>query len=120
MCHAQDLAPVIRPVQKAKQRQPGAPGRIGFLSTIVWLLVIANACGAVSASASCTAPRNPIEAENCLPGNPPSQWYVSGAGSTNIQGFATDISVNAGQTVFFKINTNAAAFSINIYWIGYY
>src|SRR5580693_9661852 len=120
MCHARDLAPVFRPVQEAKQRQPGSFGRTGLLFRIGVLLISTNVCGAVSAFASCTAPRNPIEAENCLPGNSPSQWYVSGAGSTNIQGFATDISVNAGQTVFFKINTNAAAFSINIYWIGYY
>src|SRR3984957_12597625 len=120
MCRAQDLALVIRPLQEAKQPQPESIGRIGFLFRIGVLLISINLCGAVSAFASCTAPANPIEAENCLPGNAPSQWYIAGAGSTNIQGFTTDISVNAGQTVFFKINTNATAFSINIYRIGYY
>jgi len=86
---------VSRSVQEAKQRQPWSFGRIGLLFRIGVLLVPINACGAVAAFASCAAPRNPIEAENCLPGNPSSQWYVVGAGSTNIQGFTTDISVNA-------------------------
>jgi len=54
------------------------------------------------AFATCTAPKNAIEAENCLPGTPASQWYVDGSGSPNIQGFTTDISVNVGQTIFFK------------------
>jgi hypothetical protein len=72
------------------------------------------------AFASCSAPKNPIEAENCLPGNPSSDWYIAGAGSPNIQGFATDISFNAGQTVFFKVDTNAAAYRIDVYRLGYY
>src|SRR6267142_2104546 len=66
------------------------------------------------------APKNPIEAENCLAGNPPSQWYIQGAGSSNIQGFTTDISVNVGQTVTFKISTTALSWRIDIYRLGYY
>ena len=69
---------------------------------------------------NCSAPANPIEAENCLPGNPPSQWDVSGAGDPTIQGFGTDISVNAGQTINFKVKTDANAYTIEIYRIGYY
>jgi hypothetical protein len=38
------------------------------------------------------APANEIVAENCLEGNPASEWDVSGAGDASIQGFATDIS----------------------------
>ena len=84
------------------------------------LFVLAHAGMALSAFASCTAPQNPIEAENCRPGNPFSEWYIVGAGSPNIQGFATDISVNAGQPVFFKISTNALIYRIDIYRLGYY
>ena len=72
------------------------------------------------ALAACTAPKNAIEAENCLPGTPASQWYVDGAGSPNIQGFTTDISVNAGQAIFFKISTSAVSYRIDIYRLGYY
>ncbi len=69
---------------------------------------------------SCSAPANPIEAENCLPGSPPSQWDIDGNGDLSIQGFATEMSVNVGGTVFFKINTNAHAYTIDIYRLGYY
>ena len=39
---------------------------------------------------------NPITAENCLTGNPASEWDINGAGDPTIQGFATEISVNRG------------------------
>src|SRR5262249_23246696 len=47
---------------------------------------------------------NPIPCENQLQGTDPSIWDTPNgdAGSPNLQGFATDISVNAGQTVSFK------------------
>ena len=80
-------------------------------------------CSGLSSAAfgqNCSAPANPIEAENCLPGNPPSQWDVSGAGDPTIQGFGTDISVNVGQTITFKVKTDANAYTIEIYRIGYY
>jgi len=69
---------------------------------------------------TCSAPKNAIQAENCLPGTPASQWYVQAAGSPNIQGFATDASVNVGQITFFKISTSAASYRIDIYRLGYY
>src|SRR5205823_300369 len=63
----------------------------------------------------CDNPPNPIVAENCLPGNPESEWDVNGSGDSTIQGFATDISVNRGSTLSFKINTSASAYRIDIY-----
>ena len=76
--------------------------------------------GAVPAAASCSSPANKIETENCLSGSPQSQWDVSGAGDSTIQGFATDISANLGQTVSFKIKTNATNYKLDIYRMGYY
>ena len=64
--------------------------------------------------------QNPIATENALTGNLPSEWDVSGIGDPTIQGFATDISVNKGQTVTFKIKTTASAYRIDIYRLGYY
>ena len=84
------------------------------------LLVCASLVGAQPAYASCSSPANAIEAENCLPGNPPSDWQIIGSGDPTIQGFATDISVNAGQTINFKINTDSANYVIEIYRMGYY
>ena len=61
-----------------------------------------------------------IVSENSLPGNPQSEWDVNGIGDPTIQGFATDISVNHGQTVSFKVKTPATAYRIDIYRLGYY
>ncbi|NDK55401.1 DUF4082 domain-containing protein [Pontibacter fetidus] len=61
-----------------------------------------------------------IKEENELQGNPESEWQISGAGDLSIQGFATDMSYNKGETAKFKIKTNASAYTINIYRLGYY
>jgi hypothetical protein len=67
------------------------------------------------------APANAIVTENQLTGTPQSVWGVTGAGDATIQGFATDISVNHGQTINFKINDTAnASYHIDIYRMGYY
>jgi len=66
------------------------------------------------------AAANAIACENSKPGNPASEWDVGGVGSANIQGFATDISVNRGETVRFKINTNSNNYRLDIYRLGYY
>jgi hypothetical protein len=71
------------------------------------------------AFSSCSAPANAIEAENCLPGNNSDEWET-GPWDSSIQGFATDISVNPGQTVNFKINSTASNYTITIYRMGYY
>ncbi|HVV69947.1 MAG TPA: N,N-dimethylformamidase beta subunit family domain-containing protein, partial [Verrucomicrobiae bacterium] len=73
-----------------------------------------------TAWASCSSPANAIEAENCLPGNSPDDWQIASSGDPSIQGFATDISVNVGQTVSFKISTPSTAYHIDIYRFGYY
>jgi len=63
---------------------------------------------------------NDIVCENSKPGNSPDDWTVSDVGDTSIQGFATDISVPQGGTISFKILTNAKAYTIGIFRIGYY
>jgi large repetitive protein len=72
------------------------------------------------ASDPCAGAANPVACENTLPGSPASEWDITGAGSASIQGFATDISVNRGQTIRFKIDTPAAAYRLDIYRLGYY
>jgi hypothetical protein len=68
----------------------------------------------------CAAPPNAIVAENCLAGQSDSEWDISGVGDTSIQGYAAQFSVNRGQTVQFKVDTNAAAYRFDIYRMGYY
>ena len=68
----------------------------------------------------CKAPPNKIVAENCRPGQPSPEWDVNGSGDPKIQGFATDISVNLGETIAFKVRADSPAYRIDIYRLGYY
>jgi hypothetical protein len=70
-------------------------------------------------TSSCPGP-NPIVCENSKTGNPASEWDVANGGDASIVGFATDISVNHGDAVHFKINTPSIAYNIEIYRMGYY
>ncbi|MEV8633545.1 DUF4082 domain-containing protein [Streptosporangium sp. NPDC051023] len=58
--------------------------------------------------------------ENALPGNPASEWQITGAGDSNIQGYGTTMSVAPGETVHFKVNTTSTNYRADIYRIGYY
>ena len=85
------------------------------------VLVMAAAALVLQVAGRLTAQAtNPIPAENQLTGNPRAEWDITGSGDSTIQGFATDISVNKGGTISFKVTTTAASFSINIYRLGYY
>jgi hypothetical protein len=62
-----------------------------------------------------------IAAENQLPGLPQGSWWVNGDGDDTLQGFATDISVNHGSSISFKIDDSAnVAYHIDILRMGYY
>src|SRR5689334_20119321 len=65
-------------------------------------------------------PANEIAAENLLEGALASEWDVTGSGDPSIQGFATDISVDQGETVNFKIDTPSSDYRLDIYRLGYY
>ncbi|HEY6214888.1 MAG TPA: N,N-dimethylformamidase beta subunit family domain-containing protein [Vicinamibacterales bacterium] len=84
------------------------------------LAIVAAAVATSKAPRAQSCGSNAIVCENQLTGNPASEWDITGAGDASIQGYATDISVNKGTTVHFKVTTTAASFSVNIYRIGYY
>jgi hypothetical protein len=102
-----------------------SPGSGRFLGTALFALAIALTMLFVPAAKAqnftCSPPApNQIVCENSLPGNPSSDWAIQGDGDLTIQGFPTDISVNQGGTISFKINTNAKAYTIGIFRLGYY
>ena len=98
--------------------------RLQRRALLAFLLVAGGGLGAgaaPAAAAPCDPPiANQIACENTKPGNPASEWDVSGAGSAAIQGFATDISVDQGETVSFKVDTPSTDYRIDIYRMGYY
>lgn len=64
---------------------------------------------------------NAIAIENQKPGAPPSDWMLQpGQASSSIEGFATSMSTDLGNTVDFKINTDSNDYQIDIYRLGYY
>ncbi|KGJ73379.1 hypothetical protein GY21_11520 [Cryobacterium roopkundense] len=102
-----------------RRRRPLLIALLG--SALLCTALVAPGSMATAATAACTAPVvNPIACENSLPGTPPSDWQVSGTGDTSIQGYATAMSVNVGQTVSFKILTPASSYRIDILRLGYY
>lgn len=90
-----------------------------FLSALMLALVGSRPVEAQTFGCS-PAMANDIVCENSKPGNQSSDWQISGSGDPSIQGFATDISVNQGATISFKINTTAKAYTIGIFRLGYY
>ena len=63
---------------------------------------------------------NEIVFENQRPGTPLGVWDLSGPASTNIEGFTTDISVDHGNAIDFKINTDSTNYRVDIYRLGFY
>src|SRR2546430_2781469 len=105
MARPRDTQLELQPSQYSVRHSSQSCGWINPAFKRIVLMALVHLSLARSASATCMAPQNAIEAENCQPGNPISDWYVY-QGSPNIQGFTTDISVNVGQTIFLKIQTN--------------
>ncbi|SPP93895.1 DUF4082 domain-containing protein [Bradyrhizobium vignae] len=82
--------------------------------------------GGQTATATFSDASNKIVTENQLAGTPQSTWAIHGSiaskGDSQIEGFATQISTNAGQTVSFKIQTASSVngYTLDIYRLGYY
>ena len=91
-----------------------------ILAVLLSLLSLVNARPAAAASPCGPPVTSVIACENTLPGDPTSDWQVSGIGDSTIQGFATSMSVNVGETENFKINTPASSYHIDILRLGYY
>jgi hypothetical protein len=89
--------------------------------TVCWLLVAGVVAGR-TASAQEVCAGNEIVCENSNnDGVDAAEWDdIYGGGDEEIQGFTTDISVNVGGTVDFKISTIADTYRIDIYRIGWY
>ncbi len=99
--------------------------RRGF-PRVLLLAILACAAGCLwldapaIAETECANAANPVVCENALPGDPQSDWQVEGVGDPTIQGYATSMSVNVGETVNFKIKTPASSYHIDILRLGYY
>ncbi|PKH44211.1 Ig-like domain-containing protein [Nocardioides alpinus] len=101
------------------------PGARRFVVLFTLVLVAAGLSVLIGTTPAAAAPCDPpvtnaVACENTLPGNPESEWGVTGAGSLSIQGFATDMSVDQGQPIGFKVDTAATSYRLDIYRMGFY
>jgi len=100
------------------------PAMVGMLATVLTTTVctvVLHVDRVAAAGGPCGPPVvNPVACENTQPGDPPSDWKLNSSGDSTIQGFATAMSVNAGQTENFKVQTTASAWHMNILRLGYY
>ena len=97
----------------------------GLLSSVLALTGVARAGTTVGPPVGCTGNMNPVQCENLQPGTPqvdsPLSIPYSSIGDPSIQGFSTSMSVDVGQTVYFKVDApGVSAWHINIFRMGYY
>ncbi|MFZ4519289.1 MAG: N,N-dimethylformamidase beta subunit family domain-containing protein [Microthrixaceae bacterium] len=94
---------------------------ISVVLLVASVLVVAGPAPRAAAAGPCDPPvTNVIACENSLPGTPRTEWEVTGDGDAALQGFATQMSLTAGQTQQFKVKATASTYRIDIYRLGYY
>src|SRR5438105_5021595 len=113
------------PIARAARRGRVLLSLLAVLGTLVPTLpaqpVYAQPVQPVPAQSDpCATAPNPIACENAKLGNDQTEWDTQGSGDAAIQGYATDMSVNKGTTVHFKVNTPATAYRLDVYRLGYY
>jgi hypothetical protein len=101
------------------RRPPWPPRRPMVAAGVALAAVVAGLTAAVPPALADTCSPNPIVCENAQTGSPDTEWDVEGVGDDTVQGFATNMSVNVGGTIGFKIRAEHA-FTVAIYRLGYY
>ncbi len=114
-------------MRRRRAYRPLRAGLAGWRTLLVLLMVPAiMALGALGSSAAgaeednCASAANPNVCENALPGVKQTSWQLNKVGDSTIQGFATSMSVNVGETEGFKIKTPASAYKVEILRLGWY
>ncbi|MGV9627049.1 DUF4082 domain-containing protein [Streptomyces sp. NPDC003487] len=92
-------------------------GRLAVVAALIWA-VLPQAVPAQAVSDPCGAGSNPIVCENSKPGSPKSDWFSANAYG-DVKGFTTKESVQAGDTVQFKVQSKTP-YRIEIYRLGWY
>ena len=103
--------------------KPASPPRTPavLLALIAALVVLGVGPGRVAGGPVHATGRQPGRVREHAGRAPPqSSWEVDGAGDSSIQGYATSMSVNKGQTISFKIKSSTSNYHIDILRLGYY
>jgi hypothetical protein len=90
------------------------------VAMLVAVFGVSLARAASAFAVDCSTATNPVSCENAQPGDPESDWQPGTPDDPSIEGFATQMSVNAGQTETFKIKSSSTSYHIDILRVGYY
>lgn len=122
-------APVLRllaadvPAAEVETTSASEPASVSITASLTTLTAVtgSDTTAETTPTEPTAAPTlNKIALENMKQGNSIDEWGIEGDGGGTIQGFATEISTNIGQTVDFKIATDSTHYRIDIYRLGYY
>ncbi|MCZ9347212.1 hypothetical protein NGM37_56880, partial [Streptomyces sp. TRM76130] len=91
--------------------------RLAVAAALVWA-VLPQTGAARAASDPCGAASNAIVCENAKEGAPTTEWFAPNAYG-DIKGFSTEESVQAGDTVQFKIQS-PVPYQVSVYRLGWY
>src|SRR5258708_12832135 len=97
--------------------RPASTRRLAAGLTLAVLLGLLSLVGMRAAAAAnpCGPPvTSVIACENMVPGDPPGDWQVSGAGASTIQGFATQTRLTPGHAHNFTINPPPTHYHLHI------
>ncbi|MFD4560227.1 DUF4082 domain-containing protein [Streptomyces sp. NPDC058469] len=92
-------------------------GRLAVIAALI-LAVLPLAGSAQAVSDPCGSGSNPVVCENSKTGSPMSDWFSPNAYG-DIKGFSTKESVQAGDTVQFKVQSKSS-YNVQIYRLGWY
>jgi hypothetical protein len=74
-----------------------------------------------AASFAAGLPSNPVQTENALPGAAVESWLPPAVPPTNIEGYASELSVLPGETVHFHVSTvGGERYRVEVYRLGWY
>lgn len=91
--------------------------RLAVAAALVWA-VLPQTGAAQAASDPCGAESNAIVCENAKEGAPTTEWFAPNAYG-DIKGFSTEESVQAGDTVRFKVQS-PVPYQVSVYRLGWY
>ncbi len=93
-------------------------GRLAVVAALIWAVLPQALPAQAAVSDPCGTGSNPIVCENSKAGSPMSDWYSPNSYG-GIKGFSTKESVQAGDTVQFKIQS-PVSYHVEIYRLGWY
>jgi hypothetical protein len=117
LLHQMDRRRALAFLPRFRNRKTRIITSAGSAGILIAAALVGSLYSSDAAVADCQP--NPVVCENALDGSPSSEWDIYKAGDETVQGFATDMSVDAGETVKFKVRAEHA-YTIDIYRLGYY